>query len=77
MIVGTICRVSKARAKSLKFWKDMKKGMPYLLCPCAITNRFVTLQVEASPGFWIVKTDSSKIQLSAIHEEDLTPRHKL
>lgn len=74
--VGTICRAEKARAKSLKFWDKMKAGMPYLLCPCSLQGCFVSIQVEAEPGNYIVKVmNDKKLKLSAFNKNDLIPRN--
>ena len=76
--LGTICRANKAKVKSLKLYEDMKKGMPYLLCPCSLQGQFVTIQNEISPGNYVVTLNNSKkLKLSVFNSEDLTPRNQI
>lgn len=76
--LGTICRAEKAKGKSLKIWNTMKKGMPYLLCPCSLQGRLVMVQNEISEGNYIVSVCGEKnLKLSAFSSEDLVPRNQM
>ena len=73
MVLGTICRLSKASAESLKIYGRMKKRLPFLVCPCSWNGRVVVVQDQLSDKHCVVSLQGNDKQMSVCAVEDLRP----